>query len=673
MTSGGPARLIRVHGWWIVLVTVLVMAGAYAVASNAPIEYRSAAIVVVESRVRANTTPVAPDMGTEKQLAQSGLVVDPAAKQLGIGPGEMAEGLVVSVAPDANVLTFAYTDAEPGAAQRRAQRLAEAYVEYRNSDEAKSKGAAQAQQATLVTDAWLPSLPEERPVYLDLALGLVIGLLLGVGTALLRDRLSDRLRGRDDLAKLLGSPVLATIPRERRWRRGDRTRPVLLRDPSSPAAEAFRYLRSRLRPVLQDSTTILVTSADGREGRTTTAANLAVALAQAGRTVILVDADLRHPGVATAFGVTSGARASEVHGRDVRADAHDFDGAGLRTAALSGNPASGHAGLTDDRDQRVGPTDHPGKARASLAVGPGPAPAGLTEGAGLGRVGLTEGAGLGLVGLTEGAGLGLVGLTEGAGLGLVGLTDVLAENADLLAALRDSPVPRLRLLTAGRHAEAAADLLGGTQLRRILRTLRSRCDVVVLDCSPVLTVSDAIVLAAASDHILLVGDLRRSTRKAVTRALAELAAGAEGEVSGVLLNAPRSAGGLAPQGRDTRPVEAVTVPGARNAGAAVDDTASIPVVVDPISPAPTSTVYGSSNAGTLAGPSKLDPSNGSSSGTPHASRAGTTISGSSGTSPHGLLAGTTNGGSNGALPGEATANLNPAWYVPGQRGDGPPL
>ncbi|GAA2523168.1 P-loop NTPase [Winogradskya humida] len=651
MTSGGPARLIRVHGWWIVLVTVLVMAGAYAVASNAPVEYRSAAIVVVESRVRANTTPVAPDMGTEKQLAQSGLVVDPAAKQLGIGPGEMAEGLVVSVAPDANVLTFAYTDADPGAAQRRAQRLAEAYVGYRNSDEAKSKGAAQAQQATLVTDAWLPSLPEERPVYLDLALGLVIGLLLGVGTALLRDRLSDRLRGRDDLAKLLGSPVLATIPRERRWRRGDRTKPVLLRDPSSPAAEAFRYLRSRLRPVLQDSTTILVTSADGREGRTTTAANLAVALAQAGRSVILVDADLRHPCVATAFGVTSGGRASEVPGPEVRADTHDSDGAGPRAAGLSGSPVSGHAGLTDDRGQRVGLIPGPGQGPVGPTEGPGPRPVGLAEGPGQRRV----------------------GLADGQGQGLVGLTDVLAENADLLAALRDSPVPRLRLLTAGRHAEAAADLLGSTQLRRILRTLRSRCDVVVLDCSPVLTVSDAIVLAAASDHILLVGDLRRSTRKAVTRALAELAAGAEGEVSGVLLNAPRSAGGLAPQGRDTRPVEAITVPAARVAGAAADDTVSIPGVVNPISPAPTSTVYGSSNAGTLTGPSTLDPSNGSPSSTPHGLRAGTTNGGPSDTSPHGLLAGTTNGGSNGSLPGEATANLNPAWYVPGQRGDGPPL
>ncbi len=62
---------------------------------TAPTEYRSEAIVVVESRVRANTTPVPPDMGTEKELARSGLVVDPAARALGVDPGALLDGLTV--------------------------------------------------------------------------------------------------------------------------------------------------------------------------------------------------------------------------------------------------------------------------------------------------------------------------------------------------------------------------------------------------------------------------------------------------------------------------------------------------------------------------------------------------------------------------------------------------
>jgi capsular exopolysaccharide synthesis family protein len=489
MTSSGTARLVRVQAWWIVLVTLLVMGAAYAVASGAPREFRSAAIVVVESRVRENTTPVPPDMGTEKQLAQSGLVVDPAAGRLGVTADELAEGLVVSVAPDANVLTFAYTHADPRIAQARAGALAEAYVRHRNSGP--DNGPAPAQQATLVTEAWLPGAPVERPLYLDLGLGLVIGLLLGVATAVLRDRLSDRLRGRADLAVLLGGPVLATVPAESR-RGPDTGGPVLLRAPDAPAAEAFRYLRSRLQPLLGEHTTVLVTSADGPEGRSTTAANLAVALAQAGRSVILVDADLHHPGVAAAFGMPDG----------------------------------------------------------------------------------------------------------------IGLTDVLAEPVHLAGALRDGPVPRLRVLTGGRRLAGAPDLLGSEHLRRLLRTLRGRCDVVVLDCAAVLTVSDAIVLAAVSDHIVFVGDLRRSTRRAVARGLAELAPEVPGGVLGVLLNGPRGSGRPTPRDAAGLPVPPVppVVASPVVTPVAAPPVAATPVVTLPAvaptspAPAPSSTIYTSAAA-----------------------------------------------------------------------------
>ncbi|MGA5299420.1 polysaccharide biosynthesis tyrosine autokinase [Nucisporomicrobium flavum] len=483
MTGGGPARLIRVHGWWILLVTVLVTAAAYAVGTTAPREFRAAAIVVVEPRVRANTTPVPPDMGTEKQLAQSGLVVDPAARRLGVDPGHLTGGLSVSVAPDADVLTFAYTDGDALTAQRRAQALAEAYVDYRNADDGPGGGPAPTQRATLVTDAALPGAPVRRPVTVDLGLGLLLGLLLGAGTALVRDRLSDRLRGRDDFARLLGGPVLAGVPRERRRRGEDPGRPVLLRAPHSPAAEAYRYLRSRLQPLLGDNTTVLVTSADGREGRTTAAANLATALAQSGRGVILVDADLCRPRVAAAFGLG----------------------------------------------------DHPG------------------------------------------------------------LCDVLARDVPVGEALRHGPVPRLRLLTAGQRAPGAADLLGSARLPQVLRTLRGWCDVVVLDCSPVLAVSDAIVLAQLCDHVVLVGDLRRSTRGSVARAVAELS---RGRLLGILLNAPRGRGSPAPRGDDPVPVPpglpAVgSAPVAPTSPASAAPVSAAPVSATPVSPARASTLYGS--------------------------------------------------------------------------------
>jgi hypothetical protein len=141
-----------------------------------------------------------------------------------------------------------------------------------------------------------------------------------------------------------------------------------------------------------------------------------------------------------------------------------------------------------------------------------------------------------------------------------GLADVLAGNVAPAEVLQPGPLPRLRLLTAGPAAGSAADLLEGPRLARTLRALQKLCDVVVLDSAPLLSLSDGIALAALSDHVLLVGDYRRTTRAYVSRALAELGDVVDGNVSAVLLSVPKSAGGLTPRGRDqaiTAPVEIV--------------------------------------------------------------------------------------------------------------------
>jgi capsular exopolysaccharide synthesis family protein len=152
--------------------------------------------------------------------------------------------------------------------------------------------------AATVTAAWalhrsIPPLYESETLALDLATGAAAGLLLGAGTAFLRACTRRTIRGREDYAALTGAPVLATVPRHKRTG----GRPILVREAGSAAAESYRYLRARLQPSLRatGATTILVTSPGERQGRTTTAANLAVALARSGRDVVLVDADLRNP------------------------------------------------------------------------------------------------------------------------------------------------------------------------------------------------------------------------------------------------------------------------------------------------------------------------------------------------------------------------------------------
>jgi polysaccharide biosynthesis transport protein len=167
---------------------------------------------------------------------------------------------------------------------------------------------------TVIAAANLPSTPASPNNRLDIGIGLLVGLFLGVVLAFVRDRTDDRLRGREDLAERLDRPVLATIPplskRVRqegklRWKRRHRNSLVTLEQPNSPAAESYRTLRTRMARLASqlDITSVMVVSAGVGEGKSTTAANLAVVLAETGKDVLLVSADLRRPRVHQFFGL----------------------------------------------------------------------------------------------------------------------------------------------------------------------------------------------------------------------------------------------------------------------------------------------------------------------------------------------------------------------------------
>jgi capsular exopolysaccharide synthesis family protein len=169
---------------------------------------------------------------------------------------------------------------------------------------------------TVIAAAALPSTPASPNNRLDVGIGLLVGLFLGVVLAFVRDRTDDRLRGREDLAERLDRPVLATIPplskRVRqegklRWKRRHRNSLVTLEQPNSPAAESYRTLRTRMARLAAqlDINSVMVVSAGVGEGKSTTAANLAVVLAETGKDVLLVSADLRRPRVHQFFGLSN--------------------------------------------------------------------------------------------------------------------------------------------------------------------------------------------------------------------------------------------------------------------------------------------------------------------------------------------------------------------------------
>ena len=142
----------------------------------------------------------------------------------------------------------------------------------------------------------------------DAALGLILGVMLGFGFAFGLEALDTRIRSTSELAEGLGGlPLLARIPPPTR-RMQKRNELAMVVQPKHNAAEAFRLLRTNLEFVrlsAGDVRTILVTSGLEKEGKSTTAANLAVAEARAGRRVALVDLDLRRPYIDRFFRLTA--------------------------------------------------------------------------------------------------------------------------------------------------------------------------------------------------------------------------------------------------------------------------------------------------------------------------------------------------------------------------------
>jgi non-specific protein-tyrosine kinase len=203
---------------------------------------------------------------------------------------------------------------------------------------------------------------------------------------------------------------------------------IALRDPRSPAAEAYRTLRTNLQFSSLDTPlhTLMATSTAPDEGKSTTLANLAVIMAQAEQRVILVDCDLRRPTLHSLFG------------------------------------------LTNDS----------------------------------------------------------------------GLTSLILEQGEAPLPLQPTGVPGLSLLPGGPPPPRPADLLGSRQMGALIERLRAEASIVLFDTPPVTAVTDAAVLAARLDGVLLVlqaGKTRRDRAREARRLLEKVKA----NIVGVVLNNAR--------------------------------------------------------------------------------------------------------------------------------------
>ena len=160
--------------------------------------------------------------------------------------------------------------------------------------------------AQLITPAAIPSSPVAPQPLRTGVFALTVGLILGVGLAFLREHLDDSVKTKADLERITSDqPVVGLIPAIPTWKASEDARLVSVDEPTGPAAEAYRTLRTSIHflGIERPLRTLQVTSANAKEGKTTTLANLGVALARAGRPVVLVCCDLRRPRIHEFFGL----------------------------------------------------------------------------------------------------------------------------------------------------------------------------------------------------------------------------------------------------------------------------------------------------------------------------------------------------------------------------------
>jgi capsular exopolysaccharide synthesis family protein len=306
-------RLLRA-GWRIIVGCVVgVTALAIVLTLATPRQYRAQTQVFVTATTETDSANELALAGAYIQarvqsfpaIATSPLVTQPVIDELGLSltATELADRITATAAPATVLVNLSVTDRRPAEAARIANAVAAQFATVIESVERSPEAQTSRVKVTVTRVAQVPTTPISPRPALNIAVGLLLGLALGGGVALLRGALDSSFKAPEPLAAVAGSPVLATVAHERSM--------TLTRSAAAPPyrpSESFRQLRTNLRYLAVDQPAprvIAITSAVAGEGKTTVALNLASALAEAGRSVCLVEADLRRPTLAQSLGLVA--------------------------------------------------------------------------------------------------------------------------------------------------------------------------------------------------------------------------------------------------------------------------------------------------------------------------------------------------------------------------------
>lgn len=311
----------------ILLVTIL-LAFLWTLTQPKVYQASSSGLVVTAGSDSLNTALAGETLAKSKatsyqSIAGSRSVAAKVQKDLALtqSPDDLLEQISVDVPTATAEIRISAKSTNPTAAQELANAWVEALADEVVSIEPPSESNGVAGEAPVklapLGRATLPTTPVSPNTKLALALGGVVGLALGLGYALLRGHLDRRIRSTEAVERL-GVNLAGTIPQDRRLlehRRIVESGNLDHDDRDSHAfSESLRELRTNLSYMDVDNPprTIVVTSSVPGEGKSSIAANLAVAVAATGREVVIIDGDLRRPVVTEIFGLPDGAGLTDV-------------------------------------------------------------------------------------------------------------------------------------------------------------------------------------------------------------------------------------------------------------------------------------------------------------------------------------------------------------------------
>jgi capsular exopolysaccharide synthesis family protein len=312
VTLGGYLGVIRERWKLVALALIIGVAGAVALTVTATPQYSSQVTLFISAQgdptdassayqgslLSAQKVKSYVELLSSERLSQDVITATDAP----ITPGKLSREISATSQPDTVLLTATVTDPSPARAQFLANSLGVQFGLLVADLERPANGKAPSVTARVVQRAQLSASPVSPKPVRNIGLGAALGLLVGLGAAFARNALDTSVKSVEQLERATGVPNLGTIAYDPKVRK----RPLIVQEhPQAPRSEAFRQIRTSLQFIDVDrpNKMIVVASSLPEEGKTTTLCNLAIAMAQAGNKVALVEADLRRPRAANYLGL----------------------------------------------------------------------------------------------------------------------------------------------------------------------------------------------------------------------------------------------------------------------------------------------------------------------------------------------------------------------------------